>query len=357
MKKIIYSILFIILFIIYIYNNKYYGILIESGSEEFINMLNRLNIYDMIDIDDNYFKLKKEWSNKLIVDFNTLNLHTMMKKYDINDDITIEILLCLLNSPIINKYKDLDELETEINIRKNIVKYGYITHVNFNTNSDIRSNKYFNGVKLLPNRSLILGIKENLLPSISGKIYDFSCYRVTEQLILLAILIEAKNKYPELLNKIEDRWRIEPIKSNLFHTIFLNEHGSKFFPIPLNYYVPGDRVWFKNPDDRSSDIIGYEGKWTIYLNNGLFGDFWKNNGNINNQFTIENIMIEIYNWRHSIINIDNIDYIDEDIVQQLNKNTNNNIIDQMYKYNIMGGCIDMTREKILDLMKIYNNIK
>jgi hypothetical protein len=360
MTKIIYFITCFIVFLIYIfiYDNKYYGIQIESGSEEFIDLLNELNIYDMVDIDNNYFKLKKEWSNKLIINFNTLNLCNMMKQYDIKDDITIEILLCLLNSPIIHEFNNFNELESEINIRKNIVKYGYLSHVYFDTKSSSRSSEYFDGVSLLPDKSLIDGIKNNLLPSISGNLYDFSCRRVTEQLILLGILIEAERIKPKLVNEIENEWRSGPLKSKVFEKVFITNYGSKFNTIPNRFYIPGDRIWFKNPDQASSDIEGYEGTWTVYLNNGLFADFWKDNGIKDNQYTFEDILIQIYNWRDSIKIVNGKNDIDSEIVQMLNTIANNNtiiksnIINKMNKYHNIGGCIDMSRDRVLNLKKM-----
>ena len=122
----------------------------------------------------------------------------------------------------------------------------------------------------------------------------------------------------------------------------------------MKYYIPGDRVWFRNPDDKSSDIVGYEGTWVVYLNDGLFCDFWKDGGNISHQHTLEDIIITIYNWRHSIIDSS----IDDKFVQELNKNINNNpntknnIIKSMSKY----GCMDKTRDTFLSSKQIRENL-
>ena len=105
--------------------------------------------------------------------------------------------------------------------------------------------------------------------------------------------------------------------------------------------------------------MGYEGTWVVYLNNGLFCDFWKDGGNINHHHTLEDIIITIYNWRHSMIKKDSID---DKFVQELNKNVNNNpdiknnIIKTMYKYYEDGGCMDKTREIFLPSKKIRENL-
>jgi hypothetical protein len=41
----------------------------------------------------------------------------------------------------------------------------------------------------------------------------------------------------------------------------LREHGTVESPLPARWFVPGDRVWFRNPDERSADAEGFEGSW------------------------------------------------------------------------------------------------
>jgi len=50
--------------------------------------------------------------------------------------------------------------------------------------------------------------------------------------------------------------------SEEFHTVFLREQGSMDEPLPPLYYVPGDRVWFRNPHEASADATGFEGSWS-----------------------------------------------------------------------------------------------
>lgn len=346
-----------------VFNNNS-GIVFKNNedSNKFIFFTDNLHIYQYIENNNNNFKLRKDISNILMPQYNTLNLRKNMDNIIIiknkNTELTIEIILCLLNNPKLIIYESFDNFKEELNIRQNIVKYGYQTHVEFSSSNVKRPLDYFYSVNdnilLLENKSLINGIIKSIIPD--DKLYTFTCYRITENIVLLAILLEAKNKLPELVDKIETIYRKKSIKSKQFHTIFMRESLEL---MPSRYYTPGDRVWFKNPDEKSSTINGYEGKWTIYLNNGLFCDFWKDGHSINHHFTIEEILIEIYNWRYSIDNNE----IDEDTVHNLNINIKNNvnlmntIIHDMSRYNNNGGAIDRTREYPQLLSTILGNLK
>jgi hypothetical protein len=95
-----------------------------------------------------------------------------------------------------------------------------------------------------------------------------------------------------LYDKIENIYRIKTIKSKKFHEIFLDDHGNDNKPLPILYFIPGDRVYFKNPDDKSSNILGYEGSWMIYLGNNKFKNFWQKE----NDFSLEDKLIESYTY-------------------------------------------------------------
>ncbi len=64
-------------------------------------------------------------------------------------------------------------------------------------------------------------------------------------------------------------------------------------PLPARWFVPGDRVWFRNPDERSADAAGFEGSWVVYLGAGRFSDFWERG----RPFTLERKCVEIHHWR------------------------------------------------------------
>ena len=345
----------------------------KKDSHEFLMLLKKLEIDDYVVRVNNNFVIKSYFAKLLMPDYNTLDLRKKMKVYNITNNITkddddynltVEILLCLLNAPVLFTFDSFDDFIDMIDSRKIIVKYGYLAHVKFDTGKDIKVNvDYFQyndkDVILLENKSLLEGIKKSIIPK--DKLYNYSCQRITEFLLLLGLLEVNRNK--PIYQQIESIWRRKAIKSELFQDTFLYEYGTKENPIPMKYYIPGDRIWLKNPDDKSSDIVGYEGTWVVYLNDGLFCDFWKDGGDVSHQHTLEDIIITIYNWRHSIIesSIDESS-IDDKFVQQLNKNINNNpntknnIIKSMSKYYADGGCMDKTRDTFLSSLKIRENL-
>lgn len=374
MKYVLYVVITIFLIFLilsfYFYRTNLRGVSFKNqkDSHEFLMLLTKLGIDDYVISVNNNFVIKSYFAKLLMPDYNTLDLRKNMKLYNINKDdedynLTVEIVLCLLNTPIIFTFDSFDDFIDMIDIRKIIVKYGYLTHVKFDTGTNTKVNvDYFKDndedVILLENKSLLEGIKKSIISK--DKLYNYSCYRITEFLLLLGLLEVNSNK--PICQQIESIWRRKAIKSKLFHDTFLYEYGTKENPIPIKYYIPGDRIWFRNPDDKSSDIIGYEGTWVVYLNDGLFCDFWKDGGNINHQHTLEDIIITIYNWRNSIIKKNDEFSIDDKFVQQLNKNINNNpdiknnIIKSMYKYYTDGGCIDKTRETFLSSKQIGENL-
>jgi hypothetical protein len=311
--------------------------------------------------------------------YNTFGILKNLNKMNlpITDDLLdIEIILSLLGSSIHFVYDSLDDLLSEISIRRNISYYASKTYVSLNTNDDIiikRPEEYFKNndtdIILLEDASLIDGIIYSLLPELSNNLYEFSCKRVCEYIVLVSILLELKkHNKNNIIKKIEDIYRKKPIKSVSFNDTFMTEYGSNTLPVPKLFYIPGDKLWFKNMDDKSSDIAAFEGKWAIYLGNGLFADFWKTSGDITNQFTFEDILIEIYNWRFCVkLDDNNEPYIDEvEVYKRIkyckeNEKEKNRIISIMnnyydnideikvnknyYKQNFIEGSIDKTREK------------
>src|SRR3546814_7414726 len=105
---------------------------------------------------------------------------------------------------------------------------------------------------------LIEALQKTTQPDRSHKLYSFSCYRATEYVILLAIAQELEACNPDLLAMLQRQWETRAIMSGQFHDVFLHEFGSMTEPLPPKYYIPGDRLWFRNPDEHSSNVEGYE---------------------------------------------------------------------------------------------------
>lgn len=131
-------------------------------------------------------------------------------------------------------------------------------------------------------------------PDISGALYSFSCYRATEYILLLAMATEMARSNPRLLDELTRFWQSRAIMSGEFHEVFLSQDGSIEEPLPPNYFIPGDRVWFRNPDQRSADVTGYEGSWVFYLGDGEFSNFWKEG----QPYTMQHKCLELFHWRH-----------------------------------------------------------
>jgi hypothetical protein len=285
----------------------------------------------------------------------TLDLDTLAQDADLQR----EILLTLLMSPTGLDFPSLDELESAIRIRRNIVRAARRTTLAFDTNAAERPEDCWTydedkGFTLLPDVPLIDALIKTTQPEVSGRLYSFSCYRATEYVTLLGIAQELEHSNPELFSRLQDVWRHRAIMSEEFHNVFLREQGAMDAPLPPLYYVPGDRVWFRNPDEASADACGFEGSWVMYLGSGLFTNFWKQH----QPYTLTRKCVEIYHWRHGLHkDAQGESQIDEQRIEPLIEATLADpealarVMARMTRwreprgvYTEAGGCMDTTRE-------------
>ncbi|MGP1616048.1 MAG: hypothetical protein ACTS5Y_13455, partial [Pollutimonas bauzanensis] len=206
---------------------------------------------------------------------------------------------------------------------------------------------------LKPGTPLIEALQKTTQPERSGKLYSFSCYRATEYVILLSIAQELARCNPRVLAELQRQWETRAIMSGQFHDVFLYEYGSMSEPLPPKYYVPGDRLWFRNPDEHSSNVEGYEGSWVFYLGDGLFTNFWKRD----QPFTLISKCVELFHWRNATyrngdgkLQVDD-DVVDERVAQSLRDPAEvERIVGRMLRLRDPGGvyrdggCVDTTRE-------------
>lgn len=292
--------------------------------------------------------------------FDTLALHERLGTQRWTPE--LEIVIALLAAPVRQTFPSFDELCAHVDVRKNICLAGSRTTLAFATATAERPSVYWSyaeetGFTLNPGVSLIDALIMATQPSVSGEVYSFSCYRATEYVMLLGMAQTLQAFHPELLSQLESQWRKQAIASGRFHDTFLTEIGSLDQPVPIPYYVPGDRVWFRNPDEASSDVVGFEGSWVVYLGQGRFTDFWRP-GSV---YSMADKCLEIYFWRHAIAHDANGEaYIDEEKVwtsmAQLEADAardatrKSDILARMMRYRdgrgvyADGGCIDATRE-------------
>ncbi|MBR8657272.1 hypothetical protein KDH83_28545 [Achromobacter sp. Marseille-Q0513] len=271
-----------------------------------------------------------------------------------------EILLAMLGSPVPFPFPSVPELESAIRIRRRIVQAARKTALAFDTEHAERPEGYWTydeerGFTILPGRSLIEGLRRATQPEASGQLYAFSCYRATEYVTVLGIAQELEQANPALARDLQRQWETRAVMSGRFHDTFLHEYGSLAEPLPQRFYVPGDRLWFRNPDSASSDVEGYEGSWVFYLGGGLFNNFWERD----QPFTLTSKCVEIHHWQHALrADAQGKGYIDEERVKTLVRQTLADpdataaVLARMMRIRDPqgvyeeGGCIDATRERV-----------
>lgn len=341
---------------------------IETARRNFLNQLEELKLDRYVETAEGAdanrrfirFRLRREYADRWAPGCDTMQLS---QKLDLDTrgksrDLEREILLAMLLGPIPFEFPSHDELASAVRIRKNIVEAARKTELSFHTTEAERPADYWTyangrGFTLLPGKSLIAALQKATQPGASGVRYSFSCYRATEYVILLGIAQELETCNPELLSRLQRHWESRAIMSGQFHDVFLREHGSMEDPLPLKYFVPGDRTWFRNPDDHSSDATGYEGSWVMYLGGGLFSNFWKPA----EPYTLTAKCLEIFHWRDAAWRDRAGELqIDESVVERHVRMSSADpdqvarILGKMLRHRepsgvyVNGGCIDTTRE-------------
>lgn len=268
-----------------------------------------------------------------------------------------EILAALLACPQAVAFPDIEALASSVRVRRHIALDARRTALAFKTQAAERPAEFWHydeehGFLLNPGADLVQALVSATQPEATGRLYDFSCYRATEYVILLGMARELRDHNPALYAELTHHCRHDAIRSGAFHDVFLVEQGVDT-PMPVRYYVPGDRVWFRNPDEHSSDASGFEGSWVIYMGGGLFSNFWRRD----DPFTLEAKCLEVHHWRHAtFVDAQGDLRIDETVALAHCEATRRNpeahaaILERMMRLRdprgvyAEGGCIDATRE-------------
>lgn len=271
-------------------------------------------------------------------------------------DTTVEILGRMLAGPVAFRFPSVAELQAHVDMRLAIVEAARRTELSFSTDAADRPPRLWverdEGFAIAPGVDLLDALRAATQPDGDGRRYGFSCYRASEYAMLTGIAQVMKRHNPRLYARLNQQSQLSVIKSRAFHETFLVEYGETE-ALPHDYYVPGDRVWFKNPDEASADVPGYEGSWTIYLGGGRFANFWKRDA----PYTLEGKCLEIFHWRHAVeTSTDGQPSMNETRVAELCERSQGNaaelqtILTQTLRLRdpsgvyASGGCIDRTRE-------------
>jgi len=273
------------------------------------------------------------------------------------DAVEREILAALLACPQAVAFPDIEALASSVRVRRHIALDARRTALAFKTQAAERPAEFWHydeehGFLLQPGADLVQALIAATQPEATGRLYDFSCYRATEYVILLGLARELRERNPVLYATLAHHCGRDAIRSGAFHDVFLVEQGVDQ-PMPVRYYVPGDRVWFRNPDEKSSDALGFEGSWVIYMGGGLFSNFWRRD----DPFTLEAKCLEVHHWRHAtFVDSEGSLCIDETVALAHCARTLGNpeahaaILERMLRLRdprgvyAEGGCIDATRE-------------
>ena len=335
-----------------------------SGREELLAEWRRLGMDDGVEwISEGggrLLRLKESWAGERMPGHDTLGLAEALK-LDVSqreDDLLCEIWQTLLHSPVLLEYPTVQELMAAVRIRRNIVRNAERTRLNFDLEAIERPQDCWRyseetGFVLIPGSPLISSLRKACQPEDEGAWYSFSCYRATEYVVLLSIAEEAQASHPELLVALQAQWEKKAVSSGRFHDVFMHELGTLEEPLPMHYYVPGDRAWFRNPDPQSSDVPGFEGSWVFYLGGGKFANFWKRG----QSFDLLTKCLEIHHWRDGVYtNEKGVLKMDERRVELLVAQTLAapeecaRVFERMHRLRdaqgiyAEGGCMDATRE-------------
>jgi hypothetical protein len=273
----------------------------------------------------------------------------------------LEILLCLARSPIAYCFPSIAELKAAVRIRHFAVDAARRTELEFNPDgyerpTDSWTYQEGSGFLLKPGVDLVEALIKTTQPERSGQqLYTFSCGRAVEYIMLLSIAQELKLNNSALYSKLQKQWQTQALLADDFNQAFIYEVGSIEHPLPMEFYVPGCRLWFRNPDSHSADVEGFEGSWVIYLGAGEFCNLWERT----KPFSLTGKCLEIYHWRHGVFYDDNgVLNMNEEIVRDKVAETKQSpaqtqrILERMMRYRDSrgvyqeGGCIDATRDVI-----------
>jgi hypothetical protein len=300
---------------------------------------------------------------ELTPEYDTLDLNKRLGLDTIHssEQLDLEIVLCLARAPIAYCFPSFQELRAAVRVRHFAVDAARRTELAFNPDGYERPQECWtydenSGFLLRPGVDMVEALIKTTQPEVSGEqLYTFSCGRAAEYIVLLAIAQELKGHNQNLYKALEKQWQTRALLADDFNDAFIFEIGTLEHPLPMRFYVPGSRLWFRNPDSRSADVEGFEGSWVIYHGNGEFCNLWERA----KPFSLHDKCLEIYHWRDGVyFDADGEIKMNEDIVREKVLQSKQSpelcksIIERMMRYRDVrgvyaeGGCIDASRDVV-----------
>ena len=329
----------------------------RTGAQAYLNLaVSQFELWSLLQI------TASDVLRALTPSFNTVDLSKQLglQSEHALRDLELEIVLAMARGPRSYCFPTYDEFLAALRIRCLTAVAARKTQLAFDTEGIERPTEYWTyfeekGFVLNAGVDMIAALTHTTQPKTHQSHYTFSCFRASEYVLLLALAQELRQTHPLLLAQIETLWQSRPLLADDFNDAFVHEHGKLAQPLPMKFYVPGDRVWFRNPDESSANVKGFEGSWVCYLGAGQFNNFWDRT----QPYTLEQKCLEIYHWRHGVASKPYGErWMDESRVQELvRQSTKNNLVYGEILARMMrirdgrgiyaeGGCIDATRDAI-----------
>ncbi|MBM4075243.1 MAG: hypothetical protein FJ267_06330, partial [Planctomycetes bacterium] len=269
--------------------------------------------------------IRDDLANRLAPDGDTQQLADVLRldTRHFRGDVEKEILSAMLLCPIPIPFPSFMELESMVRMRMTIVESARKTRLAFSTHEAERPEEYWfydddRGFIIRPGKSLITALEKATQPDEMGTLYSFSCRRAGEYLIQLATAKEAATTNPNLYCRLCKQAESRAVKGTEFESLMQGTLGSPENPLPPKFFIPGDRTWFRNPDEYSANVVGFEGSWTFYLGSGEFADFWRKD----KVYSLVTKCLTIFHWRHGVFKDDSGELqIDERKVESLVEQT------------------------------------
>ncbi|MFD2454207.1 hypothetical protein [Ideonella paludis] len=160
-----------------------------------------------------------------------------------------ETLVAMLGSPLGYPFNSLEAWASAVRVRCHIAQAAQRTALAFKTLAAERPEAFWrydedHGFVLQAGASLVEALVAATQPEATGRLYDFSCYRATEYVILLGVVRELAAHHPALLAQLQQVNEVHAIRSGLFHDTFLVEHGEHAAPLPPSFMCPATGCGF-----------------------------------------------------------------------------------------------------------------